>query len=143
MGGLFFSFWGGELNDKKITKIKYNKGLRWPPFNILSRNNQPKTRGRDEGGWDRPRDRARTLGERDGNDEPLAEGDKDNNKEYNKNGNIPNDDNKYANGVDSVGKPLDEGDDQRCPRTSVPCESAAERALTLRASYSQWAALRV
>jgi hypothetical protein len=27
-----------------------------------------------EGGWDRPRNRARTLGERDGNDEPLAEG---------------------------------------------------------------------
>ncbi len=32
-----------------------------------------------EGGWDRPRDRARTLRERDGNDKPLAEGDKDDN----------------------------------------------------------------
>ncbi len=23
------------MNDKKITKIKYNKGRRWPPFDIL------------------------------------------------------------------------------------------------------------
>ncbi len=49
-GGVFFLFWGGKLNDNKITKIKYNKGLRWPPFDILSCNNQPKTRGRDRGG---------------------------------------------------------------------------------------------
>jgi hypothetical protein len=35
---------------KKITKIKYNEGLRLPPFDILSRNNQPKTGGRDGGG---------------------------------------------------------------------------------------------
>jgi hypothetical protein len=26
-GGVFFLFWGGKLNDKKITKIKYDKGL--------------------------------------------------------------------------------------------------------------------
>ncbi len=62
---------------------------------------------------------------------------------YGKDGDIPDEDNEYAVGVDGVGKPLDEGDDQRYPRTRVPCESAAERALTLRASYSQWAALRV
>ncbi len=96
-----------------------------------------------EGGWDRLRDRVRMLGERDGNNEPLAEGDKGNNDDYGKDGDIPNNDDKYAVGIDGVGKPLDEGDDQRCPRTSKPCESAAERALTLRASYSQWAALRV
>jgi hypothetical protein len=99
--------------------------------------------GGTEGGWDRPRDRARTLGEHDGNDEPLAEGDKDNVNEYGKDCHIPNDKDEYTVGIDGVGKPLDEGDDQRCPRTSMPCESAAERALTLRASYSQWAALRV
>ncbi len=45
-----------------------------------------------EGGWDRPHDRARTLGERDGNDE----GDKDDNDEYGKDGDIPDDDNEYA-----------------------------------------------
>ncbi len=39
------------------------------------------TRGVTEGGWDRPCDRARTLGERDGNDEPLAEGDEDDDDE--------------------------------------------------------------
>jgi hypothetical protein len=96
-----------------------------------------------EGQWDRPRDRARTLGECDGNDKPLAEGDKDDNDKYGKDGDIPDNNNKYAVGVDGVGKPLDKGDNQRCPRTSVACESAAERALTLRASYSQWVVLRV
>ena len=49
LGGLFFSFQGGELNDEKNYNIKYDKGLRWPPFNIFSLNNQPKTRGRDVG----------------------------------------------------------------------------------------------
>jgi hypothetical protein len=49
-GGVFFLFRGGKLNDKKNTKIIHSKGLRWPPFDILSRNNQPKTRGRDGGG---------------------------------------------------------------------------------------------
>ncbi len=96
-----------------------------------------------EGGWDSPHDRARTLGERDGNNKPLAEGNKDYDDEYGKDGNIPDDNDEYAVGVDDVGEPLEEGDDQRCPCTSMPCESAAERALTLRASYSQWAALRV
>ncbi len=52
-----------------------------------------------EGGRDRPRDRARTLGERDGNDEPLAEGDDDDDNEDGKDGNIPNNDNLYALGA--------------------------------------------
>ncbi len=55
-----------------------------------------------EGGWDRPRDRARTLGERDGNDKPLAEGDEDDD-EYGEDGDIPDDDDEYAVGVDGVG----------------------------------------
>jgi hypothetical protein len=96
-----------------------------------------------EGGWDRPRDRARMLGERDSNNEPLAEGNKDDNNEYGKDGDIPNDNDEYAIGVDGVGEPLDEGNDQHCPCTSMPCKSAAERALTLRSSYSQWMVLRV
>jgi hypothetical protein len=44
-----------------------------------------------EGGWDRPRNSARTLRERDGNVKPLAEGDDDKDNEYNKDGDIPND----------------------------------------------------
>ncbi len=128
---------------KTITKIKYDEGLRWPPFDNLHAKTNQKHAGITEGGWDRPRDRARTLGERDGNNKPLAEGNKDDDNEYGKDGNIPDDNDKYAVGVEGVGKPLEEGDDQRCPRTSVPCESAAKRALTLRALYSQWAALRV
>ncbi len=38
-----------------------------------------------EGGWDRPHDRARTLGERDGNDE----GNEDDDDKYGKDGDIP------------------------------------------------------
>ncbi len=49
-----------------------------------------------EGGWDRPCDRARTLGEHDGNDEPLAEGNDDDDNEYSEDGNIPDGDNEYA-----------------------------------------------
>ncbi len=62
----------------------------------MSRNNQPKTRGRDGGGWDRPRDRARTLGERDGNGESLAEGDVDEDNKYGEDGNIPDNDDEYV-----------------------------------------------
>jgi hypothetical protein len=93
MGGMFFLFWGGELNDKKITKIKYNEGLRWPPFDILHATTNQKQAGVTEGEWDRPRDHVRTLREHDGNDKPLAEGNKDDddNDKYDKDGNIPND----------------------------------------------------
>ncbi len=53
-----------------------------------------------EGGWDRPHDCARTLGERDGYDE----GDKDDDDEYGKNGDIPNDDDEYAGGRQTTKK---------------------------------------
>ncbi len=128
---------------KTITKIKYNEGLRWPPFDNLHATTNQKHAGVMEGGWDRPRDRARTLGERDGNNKPLTENDEEDDNEYGKDGDIPSDDDEYTICVDGVRKPLEEGNNQHCPRTSVPCKSAAERALTLRASYSQWAALRV
>ncbi len=62
----------------------------------MSRNNQPKTHGRDGGGRDRPCDHARTLGERDGNNKPLAEGNDVDNDEYGKNSNNPGNDNKYV-----------------------------------------------
>ncbi len=47
-----------------------------------------------EGGWDRPHNHARTLGECDGNNE----GNKDDDKEYSKDGDIPDDYDKYAGG---------------------------------------------
>ncbi len=47
-----------------------------------------------DGGWDRPHNRARTLGEHDGNNE----GDKDDEDKYGDDGNIPNDDDEYADG---------------------------------------------
>ena len=81
-GGVFFLFWGGELNDEKITEIRYDKGLRWPPFDFFHATTNQKHAGVTEGGWDRPRDRARMLGERDGKNEPLAEGDEDDDDNY-------------------------------------------------------------
>ncbi len=51
-----------------------------------------------EGGRDRPHDRARTLGERDGNDK----GDKDDDIEYGEDSNIPDDDDEYAGGCQTT-----------------------------------------
>ncbi len=53
-----------------------------------------------EGGWYRPHDRARTFEERDGNNE----GNKDDDDEYGKDVNIPDDDNKYAGGRQTMKK---------------------------------------
>ncbi len=66
MGGCFSYFGAANRTTKKITKIKYNEGLRWPLFDIFHATSNQKHVGVTEGGWDRPRDRARTLGERDG-----------------------------------------------------------------------------
>ncbi len=50
----------------------------------FTRNNQPKTCGRDGGGWHRPHDCARTFGERDGNNK----GNEDDDDKYSKDGDI-------------------------------------------------------
>ncbi len=59
-----------------------------------------------EGGWDRPRDHAMTFREHDDNDEPLAEGDDDNDNKYDEDGNIPNNDDEYAVGLMVLTSPL-------------------------------------
>jgi hypothetical protein len=59
-----------------------------------------------EGEWDRPRDLARALRERDGNDNPLAEGVADDNDKYNEDGDIPNNDGEYAVGLTVLMSPL-------------------------------------
>jgi hypothetical protein len=79
-----------------------------------------------EGGWARPCDRARTLGERDGNDEPLAEGDEDNNDKYGKDGVIPDDDDEYDICVEGVNKPLDEGEDECGTLSAAPAQACPE-----------------
>jgi hypothetical protein len=112
---------------KKITKIKFDEGLRWLPFDILHAITNQK--GVTEGGWDRPRNRARTLEKRDGNDKPLAEGNDDNDDKYGKDSDIPNNDDKYPVGVDGVDKPLDRGDDE--------CDTLSA-ALTRACPESQW-----
>ncbi len=73
-----------------------------------------------EGGWDRLCDCGRTLGERDGNNEPLAEDDEDNDNKYGKDGDIPNDDDEYTIGVDGVGKPLEEAMTSFAPARACP-----------------------
>jgi hypothetical protein len=62
-----------------------------------------------EGGWDRPCDCASTLRESDGNDEPLAEGNEEDDDEYGKDGDIPNDDDEYAIGINGLSEPLHKG----------------------------------
>jgi hypothetical protein len=44
-----------------------------------------------EGGWDRLRDCVRTLREHDGNNEPLSEGNNNDDDKYDEGGDIPND----------------------------------------------------
>ncbi len=77
-------------------------------------------------GWDRPRNRARTLGECDGNNEPLAEGDNNDNDEYSKDGDIPDDDDKYAVCIDGVDKPLDEGNNKCGTLSAAPARACPE-----------------
>jgi hypothetical protein len=70
----------------------------------------------------RPRDHARMLGEHDGNNKPLAEGNEDDDNEYGKDGEISDDDNEYAVGVERVDEPLDEGDDECGTLSAAPAQ---------------------
>jgi hypothetical protein len=79
MGGVFLFFQGSESKDEKNYR---NKICRWPPFDILHATTNQKHAGMTEGGWHRPHNRARTFGERDGNDK----GDEDDEDEYGKDG---------------------------------------------------------
>ncbi len=79
-----------------------------------------------EGGWDRPCNRARTLGEGDGNNEPLAEGDEDDNYKYGKDGDIPDDDEEYAVRIDGVNEPLDEGNNECGTLSAAPARACPE-----------------
>jgi hypothetical protein len=116
-GGGVFLISGRRIERKKNYKIKYHKGLRWPPFDILHATTNQK--GMTEGGWDGPRNCARMLGEGDGNNEPFAEGDDDDDNKYGKDGNIPDNDNdEYDVGVDGVIKPLDD-DNNKCDTLSA------------------------
>jgi hypothetical protein len=72
-GGVLFLFWGCKLTTKALD------GRR--SIFCHATTNQ-KHAGVTEGGWDRSCDRARTLGECDGNGKPLAEGNEDDNNKY-------------------------------------------------------------
>ncbi len=66
----------------------------------------------------------RTFWEHDGNDEPLAEGDDEDNDKYNDDGNFPNDNDKYAVGLmvstSSSTRATTSINSKRCPQASVP-----------------------
>jgi hypothetical protein len=80
-----------------------------------------------EGGWDRPLDRARTLGERDGNDKPLAKGDDDNNNnKYGNDSNIPDNNVEHPVGIGGVNKPLDKCDDDCNTLSAAPARACPE-----------------
>jgi hypothetical protein len=80
-----------------------------------------------EGGWDRLLNRARTLGEHDGNDKPFAEGINNNQDKYTKDGDIPGNDKEYAVGVGGVDQPFDEGDDECGTLSTAPARACPER----------------
>jgi hypothetical protein len=88
---------GAEDDDDKYGK---DGDIPNKPFDFFHATTNQKHVGVTEGGWDRPHNHARTLGEYDGNDE----GNKDDNKEYGKDGNIPDDYNKYAGGRQTTKK---------------------------------------
>jgi hypothetical protein len=93
------------------------------PFDIFHATTNQKHVGVMEGGWDRPNDHARTLGECDGTKKALAEGNDDNDDKYGKDGDISDEDDEYTIGVDCVDKPLDKGNNECGPesqRSSVP-----------------------
>jgi hypothetical protein len=106
--------------NKKNYKKKFHKGLRWPPLNILHATTNQKYTGMTEEGWDRLHDRARTLGEPDGNDKPLAEGNDDNDNKYDKDSNFPDDNDEYAISVDGVDEPLEEGNNEYDSLSAAP-----------------------
>ncbi len=60
------------------------------------------------------------LWEHDSNNEPLAEGNNNNNDEYGKDGDIPDNNDEYAVGVDGVNEPLDEGNNQCDALSTAP-----------------------
>jgi hypothetical protein len=80
---------GNEDDDNKYGK---DSNIPDKPFNFFHATTNQKHTGLTEGGWDRPHNRARTLGKCDGNNK----GNKDDNKEYGEDGDIPNDYDKYA-----------------------------------------------
>ncbi len=88
---------GNEDDDDKYGK---DGDISDEPFDFFHAATNQKHAGVMEGGWDRPHDRARTLGERDGNDE----GNEDDYDEYGKDGNIPDDEDKYASGRQTTKK---------------------------------------
>jgi hypothetical protein len=87
---------GDEDDDNKYSK---DGDISDEPFDFFfhATTNQ-KHAGLTEGGWDRLHNRASTLGECDGNNE----GNKDDDKEYSKDGGIPNDEDKYAGGCQTT-----------------------------------------
>ncbi len=126
-GGVFLILGQQIERQKKLQQVKYDKGLGWLSFDILFATTNQKHVGVTEGGWDRLRDRARTLGERDGNGKPLAKGDDDNsNYEYGDDGKVPNNDDECPVGIGGVNEPLDECNDDCGTLSAAPARACPE-----------------
>ncbi len=87
-GGVFLILGWRIERRKKLQKLNITKALDRRRSIFCHTTTNQKHAGVMEGGWDMPRVRARNLGEHDGNDEPLAEGDDDKDDEYRKDGDI-------------------------------------------------------
>jgi hypothetical protein len=83
-----------EGNEDDNNKYGKDGNISNKPFDFFHVTTNQKHASLTEGGWDRPHNRARTLGECDGNNE----GNKDDDKEYSKDVDIPEDYDKYAGG---------------------------------------------
>ncbi len=92
----------GNNKGNKDDSNEYCKDSDIPnkPFDFFHATTNQKHVGVAEGGWDRPHNCARMLGEHDGN----YEGDKDDDDEYGEDSDIPDDDNKYASGRQTTKK---------------------------------------
>ncbi len=64
--------------------------------------------------------------EHDGNNEPLAEGNDNDDNKYSKDGNIPDDDDKYAIGVQGVDEPLGKGNNECDTLSAAPARACPE-----------------
>ncbi len=127
-GGVIFLITGRQVEQrKKLQKYNTTKALddlRWPPFDILHATTNQKQAGVTEGGWDRPRNHARTLREHDGNNELLAEGNDEDNDKYNEDGDIPNVNDEYAVGLTVSTSPSTRATTSMKPSALPPHERA-------------------
>jgi hypothetical protein len=112
---------GRKIEQRKKYKNKVQRSLRWPTYNILHATTNQKHAGVTEGGWDRTRNWAKMVGERDFIVLGLLSAPKHEPSKYANEGDIANDNVEYAVGNDGNDKPLAKADDDN----NAPIAAAA------------------